>query len=372
MNNTKVPNCKFVFMFPDIAEPTVHELEQGNIPKEILNGYYQLLENGWDVTISDARWKGPFAKLRRKIKRFITLPSLGMFRDWLPADVIVIKDDFSLSLSLCAKLMGKKLVYLDAMFSFPKRAIRNVLIKLNLLLADRVICFSRTQAESWSIKYGVPQSKFSVLRYSIDAEFYQGAVEKHVEDSNKVIAIGRDLGRDFETLAEAVRDKDISLYLVTLPYLLPVSVSNIANVHVKQRLNYSELMDLYQQSVASIVPLIGELTYPSGIRAVMEAMAVGKPVIATRTPVLAEYFTEGEEITFVKAKCTSDMVNAIEILMRSKKLQRKLIDNAHKKLCDEYNVEKYVHDLQRILVSFTKSEGMVSTASTDEGRNNSR
>jgi len=364
--DSKKTKYKYVFMYPDIAEPTVNEIKEGKVPRERLAGYYQLLERGWDVKISDARWKGPLANLRRKSKRFVTVPSLGMFRDWLPAHVIVIKDDFSLFLSLCAKLMGKKLVYLDSMFSFPKSSIRNLLLKCNLLLADRIICFSGTQADSWSQKYRVPRHKFDVLSYGIDAEFYRNTLGKKNEESKKIISVGRDVGRDFGILAEAIMDKDIDLYLVTLPYLLPKFLDDLANVHVKERLSYTELMGLYQKSAISVVPLTGELTYPSGIRAVMEAMALGKPVIATNTPVLAEYFVDGKEIMLVKAKSTFELTSAVENLLGAKALQKSLVKNSHKKLLEEFTVEGYVNGLEQLLIDFSKYSGYQAASQSDD------
>ncbi len=360
MPNSSKPKYKYVFMYPDIAEPTVKEIREGRVPRERLVGFYQLLERGWDVKISDARWKGAFVDLRRKLNRFITLPSIGMFRDWFPADVIVIKDDFSLFLSLCAKLMGKKLVYLDSMFSFPKSSIRNFLIKLNILMADRIICFSSSQADLWAKKYKVVRNKFSVLQYGIDAKFYQDALGNPDVDSKNVIAVGRDTGRDFSILAEAVRDTEASLFLVTLPYLLPSFVGDMPNIQVKERLSYQELMQLYQKSAISIVPLKGELTYPSGIRAVMEAMALGKPVIATYTPVLAEYFSDGQDIMLVKAKSVSEMTTAIQTLLSDKSLRSNLVKNSYAKLSKEFTVEQYVNNLEQVIMDFSGAFGEAS------------
>ncbi|MFT6907214.1 MAG: glycosyltransferase involved in cell wall biosynthesis [Oleiphilaceae bacterium] len=354
MTNLSILKHKYVFMYPDIAEPTVKEISEAQVPRERLVGFYQLLERGWDVKISDARWKGPFANLRRKLKRYITLPSIGMFRDWLPADVIVIKDDFSLYLSFVAKLMGKKLVYLDSMFTIPKSPIRNFLIKVNLILADRVICFSSSQADLWSDKYKVKRGKFSCLHYGIDSDFYKKALVNPSAKSKNVLAIGRDTGRDFGVLAEAVRDTEAFLYLVTLPYLLPNFIKDIPNVQVKERLSYQELIELYQESSISVVPLKGALTYPSGIRAVMEAMALGKPVIATYTPVLAEYFVDDEDIMLVKSGSLSDMSLAIKILLGDESLRCKLVERSYDRLVEEFSVEKYVNNLEKILVDISK------------------
>jgi hypothetical protein len=46
------------------------EIAAGRAPRERLTGYYQLQERGWRVAISDGRWMGPFANVRRRMQRF--------------------------------------------------------------------------------------------------------------------------------------------------------------------------------------------------------------------------------------------------------------------------------------------------------------
>ena len=195
------------------------------------------------------------------------------------------------------------------------------------------------------------RGKFSCLHYGIDSEFYKNAFGKSNAESKNVLAIGRDTGRDFGVLAEAIRDTEAFLYLVTLPYLLPDFVKDMPNVQVKERLSYQELTELYQESAISVVPLKGALTYPSGIRAVMEAMAIGKPVIATYTLVLAEYFSDGQDIILVKAKSVSEMTEAINTLLSDKSLRTNLVKSSYKRLSEEFTVEQYVNGLEGALVN---------------------
>src|SRR5690625_6857163 len=61
---------KYLFLYPDIATPAIKEIESGTFPKERLTGYFQLKQMGLKVAISDSQWRGPTAKLRRKLLRY--------------------------------------------------------------------------------------------------------------------------------------------------------------------------------------------------------------------------------------------------------------------------------------------------------------
>src|SRR5690606_5037417 len=87
---------------------------------------------------------------------------------------------------------------------------------------------------------------------------------------------------------------NLRLKLVTLPYLIPDNARNHPNVEVLQRLPYDKLFELYANAASVVVPLKEGISYPSGIRAVLEALALNKAAIVTRTPVLEEYFHEGD------------------------------------------------------------------------------
>jgi glycosyltransferase involved in cell wall biosynthesis len=350
MQSIKAKKQSMVFMYPDVAAQTVAQIESGSVPKERLTGFYQLKERGWSVRISDSRWLGPVAGIRRKLLRFVELPSLSMLRDWLGADVIVVKDNFSLILTLIAKVLRKKIVYLDSMFRLPKDRVRRFLIKRSLELADAVICFSSTQADLWAKTFEVEKDLFTVVPYAMDCDFYP-LQELRSSETPSVISVGRDVGRDFGTLLKSIENKEAHLKLVTLPYLLPDSVKKFPNVEVKERLSYEELFSLYGGASLAVVPLESGLTYPSGIRAVMEAMLVGTPVIATYTPVLAEYFNHEEDLLFVDPESEQSLSEAIDLLLANHELRDRLRSNARKKMEQSYALSVYVNALEETLVA---------------------
>tara|TARA_R100000365_G_C2743188_1_gene71890 strand:- start:892 stop:1959 length:1068 start_codon:yes stop_codon:yes gene_type:complete len=344
-------SLKYVFLYPDIAHPTIAEIDAGRVPKERLAGFYQLKERGWNVTISDSRWNGPFAGLRRKLKRYFHVPSISMIKDWIPADVIVIKDDFSMALTLLAKIMGKKVIYLDSMFLIPKSRIRNKLVSINLRLSNLIITFSETQADLWSHYYQVDRDKFKAMKYSMDQNFYSLGQRKH-GNANMLISVGRDVGRDFPSLIESIKDKDVQLNLITLPYLLPDGTQKIKNINVKERLSYEELFKIYAKSSVAVIPLIKDVTYPSGIRAAMEAMLLGVPVVCTYTPVMEEYFINGEEIIYVEPNSPEALWKAINEVELNSAMREKIVNNARNKMLSNYTVNCYSNALESALLAF--------------------
>lgn len=340
---------KYLFLYPDIATPAIKEIESGTFPKERLTGYFQLKQMGLKVAISDSQWRGPTAKLRRKLLRYGQLPSFHMLKDWTKNEVIVVKDRFSLVYSLLAKLLGKKIVYLDTMFQLPTNKLKRLLLKHAIRHSDLVISLSKTQGDHWAQELQPPSDKLESLYYSMDCSFYPLVEPKAEEKSPLIVSIGRDRGRDFETLTKATTNLGINLELITLPYLLPPSARTSPHIVIKARLPYDELFATYARASIAIIPLKSGIHYPSGIRAVMEAMLVGVPVIASYTPVLAEYFTDGVDLIMVEPENARALEDAINRLLSDPELRLRLRENGRKTVCTKYKVESYGEDLARLL-----------------------
>ena len=174
-NSSKKPRLVFDFVRP--PGHRLDEVEQGLAPKESLLGYVQLKERGWPVSTSDDRWHGLLGGIRSNLIRLIEIPSFRMIKQWLNGDIIIIVTRISLSLTLIAKLLNKKVIFLDAMCEdVPSRLWRRIATKQALNLADACICFSTTQAAHWARELGLPETKFTPLNYFIDDKFLYTSV----------------------------------------------------------------------------------------------------------------------------------------------------------------------------------------------------
>jgi glycosyltransferase involved in cell wall biosynthesis len=114
---------------------------------------------------------------------------------------------------------------------------------------------------------------------------------------NTVLAVGRER-RDYATLTSAARAMpEVRLEIVAgSPWArgrrdaFPDVPSNV--VVTPGGLTPAELRERYQRAAAVALPLEGGCLYAAGVNALLEAAAVGCPVVATQTPGLAEY-TDG-------------------------------------------------------------------------------
>jgi glycosyltransferase involved in cell wall biosynthesis len=359
---TEARRGTIVFMYPDVASQTIAELEAGRAPRERLAGYHQLRTRGWNVSISDARWLARTARIRRHMARFCQLPSAGMLRDWRKADAIVIKDELSLVLTLLGRAMRKRVVYLDAMFRLPTSRLRRALIRWNIRLADRVVCFSSRQAEHWASELDIEETSFTPVIYGMDIDFYR-PVDRNPDDPPFVLSVGRDPGRDFGTLVEALAGTGLQLKLVTLPYLVSDRVRQAKDVEILERLSYQELFDLYARATVVAVPLSDAHTYPSGIRAVLEAALLRVPIVATRTPVIEEYFTHGRELTLVAPRDPASLRQAILVAASDEQAAMVVAERARRRAVREFPVSLYADQLESIVVGVVHG-GVTLGAST--------
>lgn len=146
------------------------------------------------------------------------------------------------------------------------------------------------QAQELPAVAHVPSDKVIVLPYQVDCRFFTAPARSDSgADSRYIMAVGLD-SRDYSTLFEAVRGLDVEVKIIagsmwasstfSADGNLPPNVTVIAGD--QGRLSYGQLRTLYAEAALAVIPL-AESPYQKGITAIQEAMAMGLPVIVTRT-----------------------------------------------------------------------------------------
>jgi glycosyltransferase involved in cell wall biosynthesis len=347
---TEESNPRLVFDFVHSPAGKLEEVMKGEAPREALLGYIQLSERGWTVSASDDRWGGAIGALRTRLRGYIEIPSIRMIAQWNAANIVVVVTRISLVLAILAKLLNKKLVFLDAMQELPDSVWQRFLVRRALKMADAAICYSDNQAHHWANSLGIDERVFVALKYGVDGQFYSlpedGGTEEEVIPY--ILTVGRDPQRDFDTLVSAADVLGWELRLVTLPYLVPEGIRNNPKVEVLQRIEYKELFKLYTNAKVVVVPVKRGTTYMSGIRATMEAMLLKAPVLASRVAGLEEYFHDGDELLFFEPEDPEDLVCVIRKIDEEEDLRSKIVSNARKRIIDNYSVSVYADALETV------------------------
>lgn len=329
----------------------IPRIQTGEIPSEILYGAMELKENGWLVEIYDVGNNGLFGKINRFLRNYgIHLISYSTVMRIKDNDIIIVKDNFSLMTTLLCRLLGKKIIYKDAMFVFPRRFWKRWGAYINLKLASTVIAYSQHQARIWEKEFNLKENHIKTMHYCVDTNFYP-SIEHKPANKKHAISIGRDTGRNYDTLSKASRLNGMKIKLITLPYLLSDEITSNKNIEILQNVPYSDLFELYKNSIFSVVPLSSGLNYPTGIRGILESLAIGMPTIATRTPVLEEYFQDREDILFVDAENKNALSLAMMELINNTELSHKIAVNGMKKTRTRYNMQTYKEELEAIIAN---------------------
>ena len=245
-------------------------------------------------------------------------------------------------------------------------------------LTDAVEVNSETGARAIERDLGVPANKVRVVRSGIDLDAY-GVSLKRTEirselgltgDHHLVLYVGRlrrvkGVEHGIRAFASAsARHENMHMALAgegeQLGYL-----RNLANeLGISERISFlgvrNDLPDLFSAADSVLMPSLNE-GFP---RTAIEAMAAGKPVIATRVGGTHEAIVEGETGILVPSADIDAMESALVKLVGDRGLQSRLGKAGRRRAEQNYPVDNYVarlDGLYRQLLGISESPPSVAT-----------
>lgn len=209
---------------------------------------------------------------------------------------------------------------------------------------DRFLAPSRFLADMVS-RYRIPEEKVTVLRNGIDTE----AFVPTYEDEGYVLYLGRiSKEKGVETLlaAHAALPGGVSMKVVgTGPILDRVSVSAGPAVEFMGYKTGDELRDIVRKCSCVVVP---SEWYENCSMVVLEAMALGKPVIGARIGGIPEQVEDGVTGLLFTMGDVGELSSAMAAVMSDSAGRRALGQAARKKLETEYSAKAHNERLMRI------------------------
>ncbi|MFI5365354.1 MAG: glycosyltransferase [Candidatus Binatia bacterium] len=172
--------------------------------------------------------------------------------------------------------------------------------------------------------------------WPIDLDFFRSASVGHAD---RVFA-GGDSGRDWPLFVEAIRDLPIDVHLVTAqaPAGLP------PRVHVDQRLPLWRFRDAMAAAAVTAIPLIPGAG-ASGLTVLAMAMALGVAVVATASPWIVHYVTDGEEALLVPPGDVGALRDALVRLGEQAELRARLVANARRRVAALCDLEAFTREM---------------------------
>ena len=238
-------------------------------------------------------------------------------------------------------------------------------------LTDAVEVNSETGARAIERDLGVPPGKIEVVRSGIDLNAY-GGMSKRTEirsglaltdHHHLVLYVGRlrpVKGVEYGIRAfAAARDQHANMHMALagegeqLGYL-----QNLANeLGISEHISFlgvrNDLPELLSAADSVLMPSLAE-GFP---RTAIEAMAAGRPVIATRVGGTPEAIVDGETGILVPPMDVNAMVSALSRLVGDPNLQAQLGTNGRKRAEQNYSVDNYVTRLDGLYRQMLGIEG---------------
>jgi glycosyltransferase involved in cell wall biosynthesis len=214
--------------------------------------------------------------------------------------IVTWGEKLSLAMLLQQQLASASKPHIAMMYQFEKPNIRVPLSALQRHL-HAVVTWSTVQRRALIERLGYPAERVYLIRHYVDQVFYS---PRQVEE-DMICAVGAEM-RDYATLAEAMRGTGIRCHFAADHVRIPgrfrllndrrVAMSDVTaptDTHItKGRMTLTELRDLYARSRFVVVPLLPSDT-DNGVTVILEAMAMGKPVICSRTRGQVDVIQEG-------------------------------------------------------------------------------
>ncbi len=208
---------------------------------------------------------------------------------------------------------------------------------------DRIIVLSRGQERFLREETAVRPERIRFVYDKVDHRFFTPSVS--LPERGYVLAVGSEQ-RDYETLVEAASVLDAPTVIVASS--LWNDAHEIAHrrlpecVTIRRDLSYTELRALYNGAALAVVPIRAGIDYAAGVNAVMEAMAMRRPVIVSRTPGLADYVDHGVTGHVVAPEDQRALEDAMRMLLNDRAKARRLADNARAIVEAGRNLDTYV------------------------------
>lgn len=165
---------------------------------------------------------------------------------------------------------------------------RDLILDVVMPRVDHVIVLTRQQADYVRTAYRTNREP-AVLDWVVDELFY---TPQRGYDQGYILAVGEDSSRDFETLIAACAKIDRPLVLKTgRDVVVPASMLDRVRI-VRDRLPHRAFRDLYAGAAVVAVPLV-PTDHPGGISTLLEAMAMGRPIVASDSGTTRDILEDG-------------------------------------------------------------------------------
>jgi glycosyltransferase involved in cell wall biosynthesis len=228
---------------------------------------------------------------------------------------------------------------------------RRRLLEANVHAAAAVVCIAEAAREHLVDRLGADPQRTHLAPLGVDERFWTPARESR---DGHVLAVGRDLARDYATLAAAAEGLDARVVAVAKRENV-AGLRFPANVEVRLDVTPLEVRELYAGAACVALPIRAERpglgTENSGTISLLEAMASARPVVLSERSYLRDYVTAGETALVVPPEDPAALREALASVLADAALAERLGAAARRRVEERHTSRLFAERLAAILRS---------------------
>jgi glycosyltransferase involved in cell wall biosynthesis len=291
------------------------------------------------------------------------------FRDWLiywqqgsdaikgtRGGIITVFPQLPAAVGLQRRITGKRIPVVAWLFNVGtcSDGMRRWLAQASLNDIDRFIVHTRREREIYQEWLGIPKERFEFV------PFHEKEIPVTFTENNTdpfITALGS-AHRDFPTFFHAV--EKLNLPTIVASGKRALEGLNIPfQVKTPFGISKADCLRLAQEARISVVPLLpNPKVTAAGQVTIVEAMAMGRAVIATRCHGAEDYIQHGETGLLVEPESVDDLMQAIKMLWNDPELRNRLGQAAQRYAKENFTCEAAAASLSRILDQVADEAGM--------------
>ncbi len=215
---------------------------------------------------------------------------------------------------------------------------------------DIFFCYATWQKKFIEAELRVPAARVVWTPFMVDDQFFAPAQAQPRDDraAQMICAVGLEF-RDYPTLMRAVDGLDVRVIIAAAsPWSKRADTTQDqeipANVTVK-KFSQLELRQVYADSAFLVMPLYN-VNFQAGVTAILEAMAMARAVICSRTPGQTDVIVEGETGVYVPPGDPAALRAAIQELLAQPERARQMGRAGRVRIEAQMNLAQYVARLK--------------------------
>lgn len=277
----------------------------------------------------------------------------SLVRESVKPDVVLVGSHFEALAFVLVRLLSRhpfKLVYLGFIYTGRDNQLlrwsRGAYFSFVFDRIDAVVCYSTPEVERYGHLFPRARQKFFFVPYGLHVPTVTDPVP-HERFESGFLSAGRS-GRDYRLLTQAFAENGLPLKIVCDLYSMQDGCATSPNIEWLTNCHSEKYLAELHASKAVVVPLsVDDIS--AGQMVMLQAMAFGKPVIATRTSTLLDYATEDSGVMLVSPGAKDDLLEAVNAIASDPVLAADMSAKARRTYLARHTPVKFVENLLSVI-----------------------